>query len=310
VKDHTNSNHRDCRGPAAGGPRSLAARLMLAAGLLVLLGGLLALSVSGCGEEEPAAEVSFGDRLAAAERGDEEAATPASFISLCANCHDRLDPGPEDLTATWRLERKLVFDHAAHFAQGIRCEACHQEFPHKPGETQHVPVETCFTCHGSVHGQQGVMAPTACGSCHTEDIEPVTAEHESPTWLLAKGSDLAGHSKEAQASPSRQLYCKMCHEATQCQDCHGMEIPHPADWQGTHNETAQGDPSACLMCHETKNTCNDCHHQSFPKLPDWSREHKQVATKVGAEGCFECHEPPFCSDCHVTTSKQSGVLGG
>jgi hypothetical protein len=89
-----------------------------------------------------------------------------------------------------------------------------------------------------------------------------------------------------------------------------MDIPHPEDWQATHPETARAGQSECVMCHETKSACNDCHHQSFPKLADWSGDHKQVATTLGAEGCFECHEPPFCSNCHVTTSKQSGVLGG
>jgi hypothetical protein len=65
-----------------------------------------------------------------------------------------------------------------------------------------------------------------------------------------------------------------------------------------------------MMCHEVKDFCNDCHHQSFPKLSDWSREHKQVATAAGAEGCFGCHQPPYCSQCHISTSKQRGVLGG
>jgi hypothetical protein len=308
VTAHIDSQHDAGRGPAGGRPQG--AGLLLTAALLLLLGGLLALALGGCGEEEPTAETSFGEQLAAAERGEDGTTTPASFISLCANCHDRLDPAPGDTTADWRLDRKLVFNHAAHFARGIRCEACHQEFPHKPGETQHVPVETCFTCHGSVHGQQGVMAPTDCDACHTQDIEPVTPEHESPTWLLAGGEALADHSQAAQASPNRLLYCKMCHEATFCQDCHGMEIPHPDDWQGTHKETAQADDSKCMMCHESKSTCNDCHHQSFPTLADWSGDHRQVATTVGAESCFECHEPPFCSACHIQTSKQRGILGG
>lgn len=285
-----------------GRPRLLA----LLAVLLVILAGLLVFATSGCGGEEASVESDLASRIAEA-RGAEAEPTPASFISLCANCHDKLDPGPDDLTNDWRLERKLIFNHPAHFARGIRCQACHQEFPHKPGRTDHVPIETCFTCHGSLHGPQGVVAPTNCDACHTSDIAKVTPEHQASNWLLAKGEPLAEHGQKAKKS---ELYCKMCHEATFCQSCHNMDIPHPEDWVPSHNEVAAEKRAACLMCHETVKSCDDCHHEAFPELPDWSAQHRSVATGQGAEDCFTCHEPPFCSSCHVTTSKKRGVLGG
>jgi hypothetical protein len=277
--------------------------------LALLLVALVLGFTAGCGEEESADVTGFSEQLASAVEGEEDG-SPASFISLCVNCHDRLDPGPEDMTADWRLERKLVFDHPAHFARGIRCQACHQEFPHKPGYTEHVPVETCFTCHGSVHGQQGVMAPTDCDACHTPEIDPITPEHDAGDWVLASGERLAKHSQEVKSAPNRQLYCKMCHEATFCYDCHRMDIPHPTEWTGGHGETASAERQACMMCHEVQSTCDSCHHQAFPTLHDWGGDHKEVTFEQGAESCYSCHQPPFCSACHIETAKQRGVHGG
>jgi hypothetical protein len=105
---------------------------------------------------------------------------------------------------------KLVFNHPKHFARGIRCEACHQEFPHKPGKTLHVPVQTCFVCHGSTHGPQGVLAPTSCDTCHTSDVAKMTPDHQASTWVFVKGSTLADHSAKGKADA---LFCKMCHSS-------------------------------------------------------------------------------------------------
>ena len=205
---------------------------------------------------------------------------PASFISLCANCHDSLDSELD-----WRTERKLVFKHAPHFAKGIRCSACHKEFPHKPGKILHVSVETCFECHGTVHGNQGVLAPTACSTCHTPDIATTTADHQQSTWLMQEGPGLARHARMA---TERRLYCKMCHEGSFCDSCHKVQMPHPAGWMPSgHGAEAAAKKSACIMCHESVDFCNDCHHADFPKLASWQTEHKQVVVKSGARAVLQ-----------------------
>lgn len=295
--------------PQAGDPRRTTLAL---SGLVLLLIGLVMLGLGGCGSGDEAAEQpAFSEQLSAAEQpGSETAEDAASFISLCANCHDRLD-APLD----WRQERKLIFNHSAHFAVGIRCDACHTEFPHKPGKTLHVPLETCFTCHGSTHGVQGTLAPTECDACHTADIAKVTPDHNQDTWLIQPGTGLARHSRSALERPLR---CKMCHEATFCIDCHKMEMPHPAGWlpaegeqvEPGHAVVAAEDSEACLMCHESKSFCNDCHHSDFKKLADWSGNHRIVARETGAELCYECHEPPYCSECHVQVGKERGAHEG
>ncbi|MBU2602646.1 MAG: hypothetical protein KKA32_10865 [Actinobacteria bacterium] len=233
-----------------------------------------------------------------------DAEHPAKFISLCATCHDRLDRELD-----WRRERKLVFNHPAHFAEGIRCAACHQEFPHKPGRIVYVSVETCFVCHGTVHGQQGSLASTACDTCHTADIAPVTPDHSEATWVKLAGDGLGMHSADAK---TKRLFCKMCHEQSYCDSCHRMAIPHPDEWvPAAHQESAKSEREACSMCHDQGvKFCNDCHHVEYERLQDWTAQHRTVARSLGAESCYECHVPPFCSECHVRTGKQRGVLGG
>ena len=304
---------------------SLIAVLLVGFGLLVVTAML-----AGCGETPTTTTTGLQQGLTQAEAQPTSSETPASFISLCANCHDSLDA-----PLKWRQDMKLVFSHPAHFAKGIRCEACHQEFPHKPGKTLHVPVETCFMCHGTLHGQQGVMAATTCSTCHTSDVAKLTPDHLNSSWVFVQGETLAAHAVRGKADP---LYCKMCHEATFCQSCHKIDMPHPADWLKVHGAGVKSDSADCIMCHQNGEPgtpgspaklvslekpaaaatpsavsltfCNDCHHKAFPKLPDWGMEHKVVVLKSGAEQCFACHQPTFCDACHVATGQSRGVLGG
>ncbi len=267
----------------------------------------VALVLAGCSSanSQTGTTVDLTKNVTAAEQqtpGAPSPKNPSEFISLCANCHDRLDT-----PLAWRQERKLVFNHAAHFAKGIRCVACHQEFPHKPGKTLHVSVETCFMCHGAMHGAEGILAPTSCDTCHTRDIATITPDHQRADWLLVGGSKLALHSVEGKQRP---LYCRMCHEQSFCSDCHKIEMPHPAGWVTSgHQPVATSDRTSCVRCHPEKNFCNDCHHKALPKLADWSQQHKVVAVSKGPESCYTCHKPLFCSACHVKVGQHRGTLG-
>lgn len=277
--------------------------LLILGGVLFLTIGTLIIWLGGCGGQ-PVVEVTTTTQpVAGVDIAEGDPENPAEFISLCANCHDRLDRELD-----WRRDRKLIFNHPAHFARGIRCAACHQVFPHQPGRIVHVSVETCFTCHGTNHGEQGALAPTGCDVCHTADIAPVTPDHKQEIWVKLSGEGLALHSVDAK---ERRLFCKMCHEQDYCDSCHRMEIPHPVEWvPATHKKTATEERDACMMCHETQKFCDECHHESYVALADWTLQHKQVPLAQGAESCFECHQPTFCSACHVATSRQRGVPGG
>ncbi len=34
-------------------------------------------------------------------------------------------------------------------------------------------------------------------------------------------------------------------------------------------------------------------------------QHQQVIKKQGSQPCFECHDPPWCTNCHVRTTRRS-----
>jgi hypothetical protein len=169
-------------------------------------------------------------------------------------------------------------------------------------------VETCFTCHGTTHGAQGALAPASCDTCHTAGIAPVTVDHKQEAWVSFKGAGPALHGR---AATERRLYCKMCHEQSFCDSCHRVEMPHPAEWiQAGHRAEAPKERVACTMCHADPQFCNSCHHVSYDPVADWALRHKQVPQRDGAETCFECHTPTFCSECHVATSRERGLSGG
>jgi hypothetical protein len=83
-------------------------------------------------------------------------------------------------------------------------------------------------------------------------------------------------------------------------------MPHPADFAQNHGEIGRTNPGSCEMCHARSaaeaasgDFCNACHHpQGDPDVP-WRDQHDDVVGSVGASPCFDCHNPLYCSACHV-----------
>ncbi|MDP2232937.1 MAG: hypothetical protein Q8K89_04820, partial [Actinomycetota bacterium] len=80
--------------------------------------------------------------------------------SNCAACHARIaesrSPG-------------LIFSHGAHLT--VDCTSCHVRAAHEGGQTYSPPMETCFACHGLIHGDSGLIATETCEDCHTPAFE-------------------------------------------------------------------------------------------------------------------------------------------
>ncbi|MHB8965709.1 MAG: hypothetical protein ACYC52_07065 [Coriobacteriia bacterium] len=53
-----------------------------------------------------------------------------------------------------------------------------------------------------------------------------------------------------------------------------------------------------MNCH-SQFFCDSCHHPGAVANEAWRTYHPSIVKKDGADPCFECHEPPFCSYCHV-----------
>jgi nitrate/TMAO reductase-like tetraheme cytochrome c subunit len=114
------------------------------------------------------------------------------------------------------------------------------------------------------------------------------------------------------------FYCYTCHESKFCNDCHGMQMPHPAEFKEPKTpQDAAGHPAVsktlgkkCVMCHgENSKTwfCDDCHHGKqaggwkFVNDQPWTtQQHPKAVAAGGVKACTtKCHTAKFCVDCHT-----------
>lgn len=239
--------------------------------------------------------------------------------SSCLQCHEALGasrtPG-------------LKFDHETHLPPS--CESCHIRTAHEAGNVYSPPMETCFTCHGLVHGAQGLVATGTCDYCHT------------PQWVLRP----SGHVETWAVKPHAEAAitdgtngCILCHDPrTDCDACHtelAIDTPRVPPIYVSSLPTPEPrpritvDPAApvtmgqCVFCHtvidrespdlifaheahlQRDYQCAAC-HGSFPHLggesgkPDMLSCYRCHGLMHAAQGevaagddCLLCHPPAF-----------------
>jgi nitrate/TMAO reductase-like tetraheme cytochrome c subunit len=210
-------------------------------------------------------------------------------------------------------------------------------------------MTACFRCHTltSEPPAGGIKAPGKCSACHPADFDLKPPSHKEKGFypkghaklatakidrstgkpvLSEEGSEAeeaaeeAAEHEEEKAAEGEGLhlvavdkvdYCATCHiEATFCMGCHGMEMPHPAEFkEKTHPQVAKTKMDKCDMCHQVKKTnyqfCNECHHGTKvnwkydPKVA-WRTQHAKAVSTNGVSTCFgACHDQKFCVECHT-----------
>lgn len=183
---------------------------------------------------------------------------------------------------------EIVVRHKDIIASGSECIDCHPAVGHKDLRTAERPVERalmsrCLACH------DGQKASAECGTCHR--ISP---------------SDPDRKARLAAVTPAK-ADCAGCHlgpTAARCDDCHGLDIPHPAGFVRKHAGLSAKDPSLCVRCHETataEKTC-ECHGEGSQHgaYSEWYPKHSARAATSGPGGCL-CHNGrdfAFCGKCH------------
>jgi hypothetical protein len=239
--------------------------------------------------------------------------------SSCLQCHESLglsrSPG-------------LKFNHETHLPPA--CASCHIRTAHEAGNVYSPPMETCFACHGVVHGPQGLVATGTCDYCHTPEFELRPAWHVE-TWAEEPHADAAVR--------GGTNGCILCHDPrTDCDACHtelavdtprvppiyvnSIPTPDPRP-RITVNPTAQVTMGQCFFCHpaidrespglifahdphlQRDYQCNAC-HESFPHLgqetdrPDMlscyrchGLLHAAQGEVAAGEDCLLCHPPAF-----------------
>ncbi len=204
-------------------------------------------------------------------------------------------------------------------------------------------IQGCWRCHGLEPALRddellaslpaSANPPTECKTCHDSDweLKPTTGsinhsiENEIP-W----GSGTLRHGKVAKKVDFKT--CFGCHDRQDwcAKECHGgIAMPHNIQeyggrfaaetekpWREIHFIVAEQTSRApCAMCHDSKwnkkrdsDYCMACHHKSFyERYPDigkpWVEAAMRFVEEAGADECWSCHQPEFCTTCHSTGQK-------
>jgi nitrate/TMAO reductase-like tetraheme cytochrome c subunit len=214
--------------------------------------------------------------------------TPTIGDETCLQCHGT--------SRKISMRFGTLIDHEKHAKRNKQCTSCHLWTAHPdPGaERPMLLMERCFTCHGRT---ASAKAPGTCDVCHPKDFNLRPASHKPTSkWLKEHG----------QVAQKNQQPCVICHDQSFCKACHGLPMPHPANWaKGSpplHSQYAKTNRAVCNRCHESKpDVCSMCHHKGWdPTKGPWVQQHPALVANSGASFCLKCHDPLFCMNCHVS----------
>ncbi|MHB1340756.1 MAG: hypothetical protein ACYC77_01925 [Coriobacteriia bacterium] len=195
----------------------------------------------------------------------------------CLRCH------------SWVLDDEAIERHGlkvvhSHFVErGIDCARCHTAVGHNDTQTVRAgAMSECLKCHN------GDMASAECSTCHAGDVGLATVVDRT--------------FGRVRLSPPT---CEGCHQQDTCDKCHGLRMPHPANYrdarQHARDGAFEGRERLCYRCH-TARDCGQCHSSlltSGGHSPDWRTGHTQYTLADGRGYCRACHEPgDFCAVCH------------
>lgn len=194
-------------------------------------------------------------------------------------------------------------------------------------------MTACFRCHTQEEPEGELGAPGACELCHTPGFKLKPASHLEEGFYPEAHGDLGNEAAASVASATAEgasegaeaegghggetvgtslpkvntiNECYTCHSEEFCSDCHGVPMPHPADFQENHAEAGEENPDSCVLCHGPADRfCDDCHHGSamgweIDQSRTWIQQHMDTTRQTGASACFDCHNPTYCANCHVS----------
>jgi hypothetical protein len=243
----------------------------------------------------------------------------------------------------------IIINHEVHTNAGIRCTWCHNRIAHnvdgytpilkdpQTGELStnnpnFISMDGCFRCHSL---EDGAKIPGNCDACHTPEFDLKPADHKTEGFMKEHGKAALEQEKKVEEAKAENAKagegghgvsdptdtyplpkdisevnsCYTCHAQKFCDDCHGVTMPHPADFRKTHGTGENINVNTCTTCH-SKNACESCHHgeaigwKDYKPAASFISQHVEATRAVGATACFECHDPTFCSACHVNGGKR------
>ena len=185
----------------------------------------------------------------------------------------------------------IRMSHDAPLAAGMACGDCHSRTGHDSGAPIPPRMATCAPCHDAR------TAASSCATCHPADASRARRPSDA---------------RRAYASVTLQpmTECGPCHDQTACDSCHGIRLPHTAEFKAwSHARGASFDGrKVCQGCHPTSD-CTTCHPGMkvgvAPSHPaDWKTSHH---TQPSTSAC-DCHwqrlpdagrsRGSYCQVCH------------
>jgi len=181
------------------------------------------------------------------------------------------------------------------------------------------PGDTCDTCHaGDAHPGVGIARGPVmedCAACHLENSATIACDacHEGRTERdrLARGPWQVTHGPEWRSTHGMGAIdsCAICHQQDFCGKCHGVSLPHPAEFGRTHGASAIEDPAGCATCHKSTRFCEACHGMEMPHPAGYLASHSSDAIGVDDERCSRCHVQSECENCHARHIHPGGASG-
>jgi len=210
----------------------------------------------------------------------------------CLKCHGNV------FNQTVSNDREIRIRHKDLVTGGMVCTNCHAGIAHETKTGKVFAMNRCVSCHN------GRTAKTDCKSCHQQDIAYKPGQNLDD-WPKVK---------------SLGLTCVGCHKVETdqgCVNCHGLVLPHPAEFKRKHAmESEKSNGALCYKCHwdskMSENRMCGCHDEGsiHGKPEGWYFRHRELARNNGA-GC-NCHGLSFCQRCHDDPTKvyPLGYAGG
>lgn len=201
----------------------------------------------------------------------------------CVACHPRAGlEKPVEVNG-------LRMSHSGLAAGGYRCTDCHAGVAHKlPSSRVSGPtMSTCARCHNNV------TVSGACSECHSEPKSTDQARRSDPEWSKTHGPDWKRLHGMGDLST-----CRLCHEPSKCEKCHGLPLPHDEAFISQHAGAAKTAEARCLSCH-TRSFCDNCHGIPMPHPVGFLADHPKTATSDSDPRCMRCHVELDCKQCHA-----------
>jgi hypothetical protein len=197
----------------------------------------------------------------------------------CLSCHDAV----MKKTVT---RDGLSIQHSK-CAKGRVCTDCHSETAH--GTSVQWPktpqMNQCLDCHDTARVRSG------CNTCHSgRSMEQRLLTGE---WAVTHGPNW----KQTHGMGTLHT-CVSCHPDEFCVRCHGIPLPHNADFIRLHPLSAQSNRKDCAVCHQ-QTFCDGCHQTPMPHPFAFTPNHFVDVYARGQAICMRCHIQDDCTNCHV-----------